>query len=105
MSEYLRFNRYRSTAMDNASAPVLWTNDVIWSQGYEVKDTIVYQDHQSALLLEKMAKSHYVNGHMKMTILYQRSDQEWRVDSEILFHQGNGCRPFYHTITRPSILK
>jgi hypothetical protein len=32
---------------------VLWTRYVLEAQGYGVRDSIVYQDNQSAILLEK----------------------------------------------------
>jgi hypothetical protein len=32
---------------------ILWTRNFLESQGYEVKDNVVYQDNESAILLEK----------------------------------------------------
>ncbi|CAB9531215.1 Inherit from KOG: Retrotransposon protein [Seminavis robusta] len=36
---------------------VLWTRRFLESQGYDICDNIVYQDNQSAILLEKNAKA------------------------------------------------
>ena len=36
---------------------VLWTRYFLEAQGYEVKDSIIYQDNQSAILLEKNGKA------------------------------------------------
>ncbi len=42
--------------VDDASAQILWTNYFIKSQGYQITETKVYQDNQSAILLEKNGK-------------------------------------------------
>jgi hypothetical protein len=43
-------------ASDNFMPIILWTNYFLEAQGYGHQDTILYQDNQSAILLEK-------NGH------------------------------------------
>jgi hypothetical protein len=40
-------------AVDDVMPMVLWTRQFLEGQGYEIKDNIVYQDNQSAMLLEK----------------------------------------------------
>jgi hypothetical protein len=43
-------------AVDDLMGPVLWTNYFLQEQGYNTKDTIIYQDNMSAILLEKNGK-------------------------------------------------
>ena len=38
-------------------AKVIWTNYFLKAQGYEVGNTVVYQDNMSAILMEKNGKS------------------------------------------------
>jgi hypothetical protein len=40
-------------AVDDVMPQILWTKNFLEAQGYSVKDNIVYQDNQSAILLEK----------------------------------------------------
>ncbi len=40
--------------VDDASSQILWTNYFIKAQGYYIDNTLVCQDNQSAILLEKM---------------------------------------------------
>ena len=40
-------------AVDDAVSSIMWTKHFIEAQGYEVKENIVYQDNQSAILLAK----------------------------------------------------
>ena len=39
-------------AADEAVGPMLWTKRFLEAQGYEIKDNVLYQDNQSAMLLE-----------------------------------------------------
>jgi hypothetical protein len=39
--------------VDDVMPMVLWTRQFLEGQGYMIKDNIVYQDNQSAMLLEK----------------------------------------------------
>jgi hypothetical protein len=43
-------------AVNDAMSKILWTRLFIQAQGYKVSDNIVYQDNQSAMLLEKNGK-------------------------------------------------
>lgn len=43
-------------AVDDLMGSVLWTNYFLDEQGYKTKDTIIYQDNMSAILLEKNGK-------------------------------------------------
>ena len=43
-------------AVNDAMSKILWTRLFIQAQGYTVSDNIVYQDNQSAMLLEKNGK-------------------------------------------------
>lgn len=57
LSRKQRLNTKSSTeaevvAVDDASPQILWTNYFIKAQGYNISDTLVYQDNQSAMLLE-----------------------------------------------------
>ena len=40
-------------AVNDFMGSILWTNHFLEEQGYKSKDTIVYQDNKSAILLEK----------------------------------------------------
>jgi len=42
---------------------VLWTRHFLESQGYKVHDSVLYQDNQSAMLLDKMAEALAAKGH------------------------------------------
>ena len=58
MSRKQKLNTRSSTeaevvGVDDASAQILWTNYFIKAQGYNIDSTMVYQDNQSAILLEK----------------------------------------------------
>ena len=43
-------------AADDLMPHILWTNYFLNWQGYNAKDTILYQDNKSAILLEKNGK-------------------------------------------------
>ena len=43
--------------VDDMMPQVLWTRHFLEAQGYEVKDNVVYQDNQSAMLLEKNGRA------------------------------------------------
>ena len=43
-------------AVDDLMPEVLWTRQFLQEQGYAVKENIVYQDNQAAILLEKNGK-------------------------------------------------
>jgi hypothetical protein len=36
---------------------VIWTHNFLKAQGFEVNDNVVFQDNQSAILLEKNGKA------------------------------------------------
>ncbi len=42
--------------VDDASSQILWTNYFIKAQGYNIDNTLVYQDNQSAILLKTNGK-------------------------------------------------
>ena len=44
-------------AVDDLMSAVIWTNEFMKEQGYDVKDCLVYQDNKSAILLEKNGKA------------------------------------------------
>ena len=44
-------------ATDDYMSQILWTNYFLDAQGFKTKDTIIYQDNKSAILLEKNGKS------------------------------------------------
>jgi hypothetical protein len=48
-------------AINNALPQVLWTRYFLDAQGYKVKDSVIYQDNMSAMLMEKMAKHQAAN--------------------------------------------
>ena len=57
-STYQKLNTKSSTeaklvAVDDIMPQVLWTKYFLKAQGYQVTDNVVYQDNQSAILLEK----------------------------------------------------
>jgi hypothetical protein len=61
MSTKQKLNTRSSTeaelvAVNDAMSKILWTRLFIQAQGYRVSDNIVYQDNQSAMLLEKNGK-------------------------------------------------
>ena len=43
-------------AADDLMPPILWTNYFLNWQGYNAKDTILYQYNKSAILIEKNGK-------------------------------------------------
>ncbi len=43
--------------VDDCMSSILWTRHFLEAQGYKVKENIVYQDNQSAILLEKNGKA------------------------------------------------
>jgi hypothetical protein len=56
-----KLNTWSSTeaelvGVDDAMGMILWTRLFLQAQGYEVRDTRIYQDNQSAILLEKNGK-------------------------------------------------
>ncbi len=56
--------------VDNASLQILWTNYFIKAQGYQIDDTLVFQDNQSAILLEKNGKQSSGKRTQHMNISY-----------------------------------
>ncbi len=61
MSRKQRLNTKSSTeaevvGVDDASSQILWTNYFLKAQGYYIDNTLVYQDNQSAILLETNGK-------------------------------------------------
>ena len=62
MSTKQKLNTKSSTeaelvGVDDASGQVLWTRYFLEAQGYKVKANVLYQDNQSAMLLEKNGMS------------------------------------------------
>ena len=43
--------------VNDAMPQILWTRYFLEAQGYDVKDSIIFQDNQSAILLEKNGKA------------------------------------------------
>ena len=43
--------------VDDMMPSILWTRNFLKSQGYDVRETIIYQDNKSAILLEKNGKA------------------------------------------------
>jgi hypothetical protein len=61
-SKTQRLNTKSSTeaelvGVDDVSAQILWTRYFLEGQGYDVKDNTLYQDNQSAMLLEKNGRA------------------------------------------------
>ena len=61
MSRKQKLNTRSSTeaelvGADDASQLILWTKLFLEEQGYQVTDNILYQDNQSAILLEKSGR-------------------------------------------------
>ena len=57
-SKKQRLNTKSSTeaelvAVDDMMAQIIWTRNFLLEQGFDLKGNIVYQDNQSAILLEK----------------------------------------------------
>jgi hypothetical protein len=44
-------------AVDDVMGQILWTRNFLQAQGYKVNDTVVHQDNQSAILLEKNGRA------------------------------------------------
>ena len=44
-------------AVDDVIGQILWTNYFLSEQGYNTKDTVIYQDNRSAILLEKNGRA------------------------------------------------
>ena len=60
--------------VDDASGHVFWTRELLNEQGYKVKENIIYQDNQSAILLEKWYEVSWkeIQAHKHSLFLYQR---------------------------------
>ena len=57
-------------AVDDTSGQILWCNYFLKAQGYKIDSTIVYQDNQSAILLEKNGKESSSRRTRHMNIRY-----------------------------------
>jgi hypothetical protein len=62
LSRKQRINTKSSTeaelvGVDDGMPLVVWTRNFLTSQGFEISDNVVYQDNQSAMLLEKNGKA------------------------------------------------
>jgi hypothetical protein len=62
LSRKQRLNTKSSTeaelvGVDDSMPLVIWTRNFILGQGYEISDNVVFQDNQSAMLLEKNGKA------------------------------------------------
>jgi hypothetical protein len=57
-------------AADDMIAQVMWTHNFLEAQGYQIKRSIVYQDNQSAMLLEKNGRSSAGKRSRHMNIKY-----------------------------------
>jgi hypothetical protein len=60
-SKWQKMNTQSSTeaelvAVDDVMAQVMWTRYFLEGQGHEVKENIIYQDNQSAMLLQKKGR-------------------------------------------------
>ena len=44
-------------AVDDGMSPMLWTKLFLEAQGHKVRDNILHQDNQSAVLLQKNGKA------------------------------------------------
>ena len=58
MSQKQHLNTKSSTeaeivGVDDGMPLVIWTRNFMTAQGYEIHDNVIYQDNQSAILLEK----------------------------------------------------
>ena len=76
-------------AMNEVLPQVLWTCYFLEAQGYGTIDSIVYQDNQSAVLLERMGMHQAANAHATSTF-------NW---GTVLPHSFNDCR-FLKTTSR-----
>ena len=57
-------------AVDDLIDQILWTNYFLGEQGYDVKITIIYQDNQSAMLLERKGRNHASRKTKHMNVRY-----------------------------------
>ena len=62
MSRKQRINTKSSTeaelvGVDDGMPLVIWTRNFMTAQGYEIHDNVIYQDNQSAILLEKNGRA------------------------------------------------
>lgn len=65
--------------VDNYARPILWTNYFMEAQGFKPRKTVIYQDNQSAILLEKNGceSSGKRRRHMNIKyFFYQRSSRK-----------------------------
>ncbi len=75
MSRKQKLNTKSSTeaevvVVDDASSQILWMNYFIKAQGYHVDNTLLYQDYQSAILLETNGKQSSGKQTRHMNICY-----------------------------------
>jgi hypothetical protein len=89
-------------AVNDVMGQVLWTQYFLMAQGIDVNDNIVYQDNQSAILLETNGKgsSGKRTRHMNVQYFFIKD----RIQSgELTMHfLRNDCRFLYKAITRCS---
>ena len=72
MSKNLKINTRSSTESDVVGADdgmpkILWTQYIIESKGYNISDSIIYQENKSVMLLENIGKtsSRSITNHIK----------------------------------------
>ena len=66
--------------VDEMMPAILWTRLFLEAQGYGVKESIIFQDNKSAILLEKNGKSSSskrTKAHQHSLFLCHRQDQSW----------------------------
>ena len=62
-----RLTKAEMVAVDDVMGQILWTKNFLESQGYPVKENILYQDNRSAMVLESNEqksvgkRSHHIN--------------------------------------------
>jgi hypothetical protein len=94
--------------VDEGMPLVIWTQNFLAAQGFEVKDNIMFQDNQSTILLEKNGKASNGCQTHHLDILY------FFVTNQV--KKGNLCVEycptgdlvgdfFPHTIARESVLQ
>jgi hypothetical protein len=83
--------------IDDSMPLVVWTRNFITAQGYDISDNVIFQDNQSAMLLEKNGKASSGRLWDYMAQYDENSEDIFVTDSASNLHVGiNTCSTYRH---------
>ena len=91
---------------DDAMPQMLWTRYFLEAQGYGIDENILYQDHMSAMLLEKNGKKSSTKNRKQINVRYYFIKDRVETGEVVIKHcptEGNGLSR--KTELRPDFLK